>query len=79
MLAVLCLAQPRSFVKFNLPQCDAFDDGVGFVGVGTVFVFAMTDITMNNLFSYGRCWLSIAVVRIDEKITSDSMVCFGRG
>jgi hypothetical protein len=23
--------------------------------------------------------LSIAVVRIDEKITSDSMVCFGRG
>ncbi len=67
MLAVLCLSRPRSFVKFNLPRCDAFDDGVGFVGVGMVFVFAMTDITMNNIVSYGRCWLSIAVVRINEK------------
>ena len=79
MLAVFCLARPRSFVKFDLPRCDAFNDGVGFVGVGTVFVFAMTDITMNNIVFYGRCWLSITVVRIDEKITSDSMVCFGRG
>jgi len=43
MLAVLCLARPRSFVKFDLPRCDDFGDGVVFVGVVAFFGFAMTD------------------------------------
>ena len=43
MPAVLCLAWPCVFVKFDLPRCDDFNDEFVFVGVNALFDFAMTD------------------------------------